>query len=113
MQRGLRAKLHFYEDYSGYSEKELDEKLKKLEIDVDSFSNYNGEMPVHEYKSLIIQNELFKLRDKEIETCYGLLKEKKYINQEERQKYEESINSLLDEKIEELNKLESVNKLKL
>ena len=65
MNKGLREKCHFYEDYSGYSEKELDEKLKELGIDVDSFSNYHGEMPVHEYKSLIIQNELFKLRDKE------------------------------------------------
>lgn len=105
MNKGLRAKLHFYEDYSGYSEEELNEKLKALGIDIDSFSNYNGGIPVHEYKSLIIQNKLFKLKDKEIETCYCLLKEKRYKTQEERQKYEESINSLLDEKIKELNKL--------
>lgn len=57
MIRGQRAELHFYEDYSGYSEKELDKKLKELGIDVNSFSNYSGDMPIHEYKSLIIQNE--------------------------------------------------------
>lgn len=62
-ERGLRAKCHLYEDYSGYSEAELNEKLKVIGIDLDSFSNYNGEMPIHEYKSLVIQNELFKLRD--------------------------------------------------
>jgi hypothetical protein len=60
IKRGLRAKLHFYEDYSGYSEEELDEKLKALGIDADSFSNYSGDMPIHEYKSLIIQNKLFQ-----------------------------------------------------
>jgi len=65
MKRGLRAKLHFYEDYSGYSEKELDGKLKELGIDVNSFAFYNGEIPIHEFKSMIIQNELFKLKDKE------------------------------------------------
>lgn len=65
MERGLRAKQKFYEDYSGYTEEELDEKLKELGIDEDNFSSYNGDMPIHEYKSLIIQNELFKLRDKE------------------------------------------------
>lgn len=65
MERGKRAKLHFYEDYSGYSEKQLDEKLIALGIDIDNFSEYNGEMPIHEVKSIIIQNELFKLRDKE------------------------------------------------
>jgi hypothetical protein len=64
MERGLRAKCHFYEDYSGYSEKELDKKLIELG-NIDNFSEYNGEMPIHEYKSIIIQNELFKLKDKE------------------------------------------------
>lgn len=62
--RGLRAKCNFYEDYSGYSEKQLNEKLKVLGIDVNSFSNYSGDMPIHEYKSLVIQNELFKLEVK-------------------------------------------------
>jgi len=65
MEIGLRAKLHFYEDYSGYSEEELDNKLKELGIDIDNFSEYNRYMPIHEVKSIIIQNELFKLRDKE------------------------------------------------
>lgn len=65
MNKGLRAKLHFYEDYSGYSEEELDKKLKDLGIDVNSFIFYSGDMPIHEYKSMIIQNELFKLKDKE------------------------------------------------
>jgi len=65
MNKGLRAKCHFYEDYSMYSEKELDEKLIVLGIDIDNFSEYNGDMPIHEVKSIIIQNELFKLRDKE------------------------------------------------
>jgi hypothetical protein len=105
MKRGLRSKIHFYEDYSGHSEKELDEKLKELGIDVNSFSNYNGDMSIHEYKSMVIQNELFKIRDKKIEIYYNFLKKKIYINQEQRQEYEELINSLLDEKIKELNKL--------
>ena len=65
MNRGLIAKQNFYEDYSGYSEEELDEKLKNLGIDVNSFAFYNGEMPIHEFKSIMIQNELFKLKDKE------------------------------------------------
>jgi hypothetical protein len=64
MKRGLRSKCNFYEDYSGYSEKELDEKLVALGIDINSFSNYNDDMPIYEFKSLIIQNELFKLRTK-------------------------------------------------
>jgi hypothetical protein len=64
MIRGLREKCYFYEDYSGYSEKELDKKLEELGIDVSSFSNYSDDMPIHEYKSIIIQNELFKLKDK-------------------------------------------------
>jgi hypothetical protein len=63
--RGSRKKCYFYEDYSGYSEKQLDKKLEELGIDIDNFSEYNGEMPIHEVKSIVIQNELFKLRDKE------------------------------------------------
>jgi hypothetical protein len=65
VEKGLRTKYHFYEDYSGYSEKELDNKLIELGIDIDNFSEYDGDMPIHEVKSIIIQNELFKLRDKE------------------------------------------------
>jgi hypothetical protein len=38
MIRGERTELHFYEDYSGYSEKELDKKLIELGIDIDNFS---------------------------------------------------------------------------
>jgi hypothetical protein len=64
MERGLREKCNFYEDYSGYSEKQLNEMLIELGIDIDNFSEYNGDMPIHEVKSIIIQNELFKLRDK-------------------------------------------------
>jgi hypothetical protein len=63
MKRRLRAKQNFYEDYSGYSEKELDEKLKALGIDIYNFSEYSGDIPIHEYKSLIIQSELFKLKE--------------------------------------------------
>jgi len=64
MKRELRDKQRFYEDYSGYSEEELDNKLKELGIDIDNFSEYNRYMPIHEVKSIIIQNELFELRDK-------------------------------------------------
>ena len=63
MHKGLRAKQNFYEDYSGYSEEELDEKLKTLGIDVNSFAFYNSDMPIHEFKSMIIQDELFRLKD--------------------------------------------------